>query len=211
VKPHARPEPSQGRAQQTGLHETAPAAQRAPRDARVNRAAKLRPLLGCRSAVPQHVHDGFDDRGQGRPPAPQLRRHQGRRRTRAESDPQDRHVAEHRARGQVAHALTQAPAVRPRTSRGPAGRAGQTRRRQQAVEPTLPTRHRGDVVSQVRCEYIVDCLEGGHGAGRSPKLDGLVFALFPSGLDSVLRNAPHSLTRPGPAQLLSVKAGLSST
>lgn len=156
LEAQARPEPGQGRADESGTHQRAPATQRAARDHRLAPAGEGRPFVSRLDPVTVDMHHRLDHRRQGGPPAPQLGGHQGRRRARAEADPQDRHVLEVVAGGQIADALAVATAMESSAGRGPADRTGEPRLRQQPDERPRAARNRRDVASQARCEYTTD-------------------------------------------------------
>ncbi len=153
-----RPEPGPSRADQTAVHQSGPAPQRAPGDHRLARAGEQRPLVGLLSPVAQDPYHRLEHRAEGRSPTPQGARHQGNRRTVTELGPLDRDVLQHLAGRQVLDSLAVPPAVRSGAASRAAGRTDAAGLAEQIDESNLPTLDRGEVVTQPRCEYTTDCL-----------------------------------------------------
>ncbi len=159
----ARPQPGEGGANQPRAHGVAPAPQRARRHHVIARAGVERPLAGRLDPLAVDPHDGLQHRTHGAAPAPQLGGKQRGARTVAEGDPQDRHLLEDLAGGEVGDALAVPDGVAAGAAAIATPTAATPRRFDQG--PHVQTRRpdRWEVGSKAHCEYTLDCVTWGTG------------------------------------------------
>ena len=146
-------EPGEGRADESGANEIAPAVEGAIRDRLLTLAAKEQPLTGGGDSLAEEMTDALHDRTHRRPAPPKLCRTTGCCRAVAEDDADDRQVLERLAGRKVGHPFAVPDRVTTGAVRRPTTGTADPRFPRQLTHVVAIAFDRGDVDGECPREY----------------------------------------------------------